>query len=345
MKNIYRIAAIILAAISYPALAENFVHKPSGITVPDTVGGLPSAGTKAYYEGDLDFMYDYASDAKRSEIISIYVFRNVSGNASIWFDRASAAILSNRNLAGVGLANGPVAFQPAMQNNASGMRASYALQGSHYKSTAVAIAPVGEWYVKIRATSATRSPEEIDRWVDEVLASLGLIQPKSAAPDAVLIKACGDKLSFAKKAKAIKQNSEDKMMSAILGGFAASINLNADEPDGVAVLANAITWCREDYPIMPSGVYRANASKDSYLLALGDSGRAITAGIDSIAGLVTENKKQFGISYILPDKTLVFTPRNGLPLPEQALEVIEKEGVISSYSNIGGKNELTVDTE
>ncbi len=336
--NSTRALTIALALCLTPNIAiaaTPYSHQQSGIALPDRIGGLERGELKEFQK-EVDVMTEYLT-ADRSEVLSVYIFRNVSGNASLWFDRASHVLENNETLGEKTAAYAPRSFVPKGQSNPSGLRVAYDLSGTRYKSSAIAIAPVEGWYVKIRASSVSQDSAAIDAWIDEALAALTLPESIMKADDAAPIAPCADSLKFAAKTKALKDKN-NSMVAALFGAVIAAQVEENKKVKGSGVTSAPVIWCRDSHAIERSAVYRANGSKDSYLLAFEDSGRAMSIWKDGLTALVSESKQtQYSVQALLLGETLVFAPRDGLPTPEKAQEIFDSEDPVSA-TNVGTKN-------
>src|SRR5438270_10686661 len=68
-----------------------FTHKPSGIVVADTASGLPRAGVAEFDDKQLDVIVDYRSPDE-GEVTTVYLFRKVTGDVPVWFDRIQRTV-------------------------------------------------------------------------------------------------------------------------------------------------------------------------------------------------------------------------------------------------------------
>lgn len=103
--------------------------------------------------------------------------------------------------------------------------------------------------------------------------------------------------------------------------------------------AKPVTWCR-DAQLNPSQVaYRADASTDSYLIALGDSGMGILVAPDAGAALMGAasggKQRSFAITVITEQQRINYVPQNRLPSLKRVMEVINEGRRISATSTWG----------
>ena len=318
-----------------------YTHPHTKIVVPEILGGMKRSGGQAYFGDDLNLGIQYESN-NASEAITVYVYRNTAGNIPIWFDRAREVIEKRSNFGNVKPFTTPVSFTAPGQDADSAMGITYALLQSSYKSSALALIPAGEFYVKIRASSSVKTPQETQMWMDQIIKQIQWPKQAVVQPAAVPIKSCDASAKFDPAAKKIKQDTANAMITGLLG---SAVNLNVgtkDEKEPPAI------WCRDAFEIFPSGVYRANNATDGYMLAISDAGAAIYVGPDLAATLLEQksdadakketNKtepKSYSITLNLPDSVLAFQPRDGLPSPSQALQIVEREAPNTTTRNWG----------
>lgn len=123
------------------------------------------------------------------------------------------------------------------------------------------------------------------------------------------------------------------MMSALIGGVVAqAIAIKAEPP--------SIVYCRDPGPLqIPYGLYRAGGSNDGYLMALLDSGRTVAVGSSDLVQILSELKQapRISVAHIALEKTSTYGDFETLPLPDQALEMVDKTQPISVAVTWGGK--------
>jgi hypothetical protein len=146
-------------------------HKHSGIVVPATLGGAARERGIAYAADDLDVSLSYVmGDAVES--LSFYVFRKTNGAVPVWFAQAQWGIEHRDTRGRPAITIAAQAFTPPNQSTAAGLKAVYEPESGAYRSTDVAMLEVGDWYVKLRASSQTRSPADLSQWMDAALAQI-----------------------------------------------------------------------------------------------------------------------------------------------------------------------------
>ncbi len=339
-------AALLLSGLSVQASAavtpiaigqnQDFKHKPSGLVIAASAGGLPRRSVGQIDQQQLDVLADFRTPDER-EITTVYVFRNVSGSVPVWFDRAQFMMERSTALGSVAAAIPASAFTPAGRPQASGLRASYSVSGSPWKSSAVALTQVGEWYIKVRSSSQTLTPEELLARLDSTFAALRWPRERDRSAAIRPIADCPAPLPPLKPAKVAQVTAEDSMMAALLGGLAQQIVAKKDVKAKVGTIP---AYCREPGASRPQyGIYRPDASARNYMIALADAGRAIFVGADELGALVGQGKApmRYGVSYTDLDRAFTFAQFDSLPTFQQAVELVQTGKPISS-SGTWGKN-------
>jgi hypothetical protein len=300
-------------------------HKPSGIVVPATLGGAARGRGMAYAAEDLDVGLSYiVGDAVES--MSFYVFRKTNGAVPVWFAQAQWGIENRDTLGHPVIAIAAHAFTPPDQSIAAGLKAVYEPKGGAYRSTGVAMLQVGDWYVKLRASSQTRSPDDLSDWMDAALAQIRWPRKIPLAPAAVPISDCPAPLSFPVAAQDAPKNGGADMMSGLLS-MAAAQSKTRQTPTTVAALA-AARWCRDPDIGSNTRVYRQNADQENYLLAVGDNGNGIWVGPDQGAKLIAMSEKdkpvetRFAITAVTATQNIGFAAQDRLPSPQRVMEIV-----------------------
>ncbi|HEX8225295.1 MAG TPA: hypothetical protein VF605_15890 [Allosphingosinicella sp.] len=329
---------------------STFKHRHSKIELPRALAGLPRSRGLEYEADQLDTMSEYATP-DLSEAYSVYIYRNVAGGVAVWFDRARS-MLEQRTTLGTPSRHGAGAFVPPGRANASGLIATYALAGKGYRSTGLAMVPVGEWLVKMRASSHTLSPPELEARMKAVLGEIAWPKNMAPAPDASPVVACATGLALtgdAKPAEKDEASGAAMLVGALLGQMGA-----IEEPAGKAAAPAPVTtrWCRDSTELPEGAVYRAGEQADSYLIALGDAGRAVSAGRNAGQLLLegADDKKPGGDRYevqlILLAQTMTSALLDRLPPPAQALALVKEGRFATSFGTWGkGKGQITVTSD
>ncbi len=333
--------------VELPAKAS-FKHRHSKIQLPPVLAGLPRSGTLEYEADQLDTSSEYATP-DLSEAYTVFIYRYVAGGVPVWFDRARWMV-EQRSTLGTPTLHASGGFVPPGRTNASGLIATYALAGKAYRSTGVALLPVGEWLVKLRASSQSLSPAGLEARMKTALAEMDWPKTVAPAPVAAPVAVCTTALALSGDAKPAEKDESSgaaMLVGALLGQMGA-----VQEAPRQAVPPPATRWCRDSIEVANGAVYRADAQTDGYLIALGDSGRAVSAGRNAAGALLnaSEEKKAGGDHYEVRLIFLAQTHTSGLldrlPPPAQALAIAKDGPFATSFGTWGkGKGKLTIGPE
>ncbi|MGZ8998117.1 MAG: hypothetical protein ACXW2T_04580 [Allosphingosinicella sp.] len=304
-----------------------WTHKLTRIVLPATAAGLTRSEVRDGTSEELDVVADYR-DPEGDLITTVYVYRTGLPVAAIWFDRAAWAIQS---LPQYGLNGAPLPaatpFARPGARAASGLRMAADLPGPELRSTAVAIAPTGDWLVKVRMTSHKLDRAGLDSKLDSLLSALGWPAEPKATYAAAPILPCPRPLKT-KQARIVRDDMTQMLMNSVIG-----ISMEREGAPPV--------YCRE--PGLPPelGVYRAGADEKSYVIALGDSGLALSVGgalsLDALMG--GSSSKSFSMTRLDRNGTSVLPSFNRLPPPQQALSVaLGSSPMISTTTRVEAPN-------
>lgn len=311
----YRTVFIAAALVAAPVGAQEalpvaegkpWTHANSGITIPAALDELPRVRATSFAAPELDISQNFASDDGR-EALTVYIFRNTNGAVPVWFAQAQRAISLRTDLADPPLAVAPTAFTPPGQGTASGIKAVFAPKGVEgIRSTGVALFAVGDWYVKLRATSATLTPPDLSDWMEGVLSELTV--PATHAPATQPIADCPSKLAFPGPSA-----GDSALADALL-------------TTGVKTTASRMTgtrWCLDHVVRANQAVYRPDGADDRYLLATGDNGKAFAVEPQGAAGAT-----YFSINMINARHTFAIVPQDRLPEPQRVLDLVAAERAV-----------------
>ena len=274
-----------------PADAQKpFKHELSGISMPATAAAIPRTVVEEFDDKQLDVAAEYRTPDQK-EITTIYVFRQVTGDVPLWFDRIQREIEARDMFMSPRIAIAPTAFTPPGQRNASGLIAVYAPGGQTWKSTGAALASTGDWFVSVRASSQTLTPQQLLVRIQETLASIQWPRTQAAMPAAVPVSPCGRPLAAA--AEDAKPINDD--LAAILVEAAAG----AESKDRKSAAADPSHWCRDPMSLPYAGVYRPDGAQDRYLIAFQDAGRGMWVGPNSMADLLAKSQGNDRTSYMV----------------------------------------------
>jgi hypothetical protein len=258
---------------------KDFKHAPSGVVIAPTAAGIGNRVIRQFDQNQLDVSANFTS-ADGSEFTTIYVFRNVSGSVPVWFDMAQQAMETNSSVGRMSLTIPPAAFIPAGMREARGLRAVYAPREKGFVSSGLAFASVGGWYVKLRASSKTLTPQQMVARLEQSFAAIRW--PRDSAGAAVSpIAPCRTPLLPLAQAQPTPDAEALVMLSAFVG---VPIAPKAQPVPGA-------TWCRDTTPVADGRLYRNNEQTDGYLFAFTDAGRGVSVGPVPSADTVQEDSK------------------------------------------------------
>ena len=356
MKLINRFAVLAIAAavMTAPASAQRelqveegavWTHPHSGIAVPTTLAGLPRGRATEFAPDFLNVGFSFR-DGEDVEELSLYIYRDTNGGVPVWFEQARRGIEARDIYADPQLAFAIEQYGWPGNEAWQGQRAVYETPDSTYStSTGLVLFSVDGWFVKMRATSATRSASELREWIDTAFGELTPPGSKFSQEPVIAVTDCEEKLSF-KKAKDAKTDGASSLLGALLGGMVAEKVEEQQEEQGPTP---AVAWCRDSALSGMQVAYRANASTDAYLIALGDSGIGVSVAPDAAAALLEDKPKKnksYAITVITDAQRINFVPQNRLPSLKRVLEVINANRRVSAVSTWGddSKVELNPDT-
>lgn len=326
-----------------------FKHRHSKIELPPVLLGLARSKLIETEEDQLDVLAEY-STPDQSEAYTIYIYREVAGALPVWFDRARWMV-EHRDIYGKPTVRAAEpSFVPPGQSSASALAATYDLSGKSFRSTGIAMVPVGEWLVKLRASSSSLSAAELEGRLKAALAALDWPSRIAAAPAAVPVQPCSSGLKLAGDANPAPKDDDAgaaMLLDALLG---SAMVMQAARRN--AQSQPAPRWCRDSIELPAAGVYRANESEDSYLIAIADAGRAIEVGqsaghqILAQTGAAPPKEPTWSIKLLLLPRTLNSAAFDRLPPPRQAWEVVQAGRFASTTTTWGnGKKNISINSD
>lgn len=285
-------------------------HAETGMVLPAEAAGLTRASIRDLGgTGELDVATTYVN-RDDGVIALVYVYRTMTPDVALWFDRALAPIVLQRPeqtppaIAGFTRPGASVAsgLRAALEDNVPGMR-----------STAIAIAPHGPWLVKVRLGSSRLDPAELDERLSAFVAALGWPAETANARPAVAVEPCATPLRF-RRARIVRTAIEDMLIDTVAGSVSAE---GESGPPPV--------YCREPGATLEWSVYRPNGATNRYLIAVGDAGIAIEVGeaLD-LAALLGDGRgrRRFSTTMLERNAATSYPSFDRLPPPDQALDLV-----------------------
>ncbi len=285
---------------------QPWTHAHSGITIPATLDELPRVRATSFASPQLDISQNFAS-SDGLQALTIYIFRNTNGSVPLWFAQAQRAISLREDLKNPPLGIDPVVFTPPGQAAQSGLKAVFApAQIDGVRSTGVAMFAVGDWDVKLRATSATLSANDLSDWMEGALQELKL--PRGAGSPAVQpIADCSARVAFTSDAIDWKLPA-----AALTSGVATPASRMA-----------ATRWCRDSLLTGNQAVYRPDGAPDRYLLAAGDNGKTIAVQAQAPGGY-------YSVNFITAGQVFTLVAQDRLPSPARVLELVTGDRTVAA---------------
>ncbi len=307
-----------LRPLQVPA-SESWKHSLSGLILPSAIDGSKrvSIGDAGSEELDVSAQYEGANGL----ITTVYLFRSQVPSVPLWFDRGRAVLeqlrmsQSEPNTPATG-----AAFALPRQNVASAMRVTFPFTAGGFRSTGLALAATNGWLIKVRMSSKTLQPLQLDSKLLAFVSAITWPAETRPAVAAEAVQPCPDKLAYA-EAKMVKPD----VGQALLSSFSAMAG-SAKGPDPSTL------YCRERSEGLLYGVYRQVGSKDGYLMAIADSGRVLSIGPSM--QIDPKMKPNYSVTLLDLGQSAVYPAFDHLPAPDQALNLIRTQRPVSS-SRVG----------
>ena len=312
----------------------------SRLAVPAVLDGVPRVGIEQFGSDELDVFARYE---RGTDMITVYVYRQVSGAVPVWFDRARASIEARSELFGtVTPTVAPVAFTPPGQTTASGLIGAWSISKPPYRGTALALLPMGDWLVKVRYSSQTLDGPAVAARMPALLDALDWPRTVAAAAPAAPVTDCTTPLAYPVTAQVVRD--EQALSSSALTSSLFSAALTRAEAKGKSEMP-APVWCRDTGPVQLGGVYRPGSATDRYLLAFSDAGRGVLVAQDELAALLNDKAKpQWSIALTDLGTTTYYPPMTALPRPDQVLTAVDGP-MLSRTTTWGRKTQVTINPD
>jgi hypothetical protein len=343
-------AALMVVVAPAPASAQvnhiqadpqkEFKHRPSGIVVAAAAAGIPRTVVEQFDDKQLDFAAEYRTPDDR-EITTIYIFRKVTGDVPLWFDRIQRTIEARTVLASPTIAIPVAAFTPAGQSNARGLRAVYAAGAPPFKSSGAAMTTTGDWFVAIRATSQTLTPEQLLVRIEQTFGAIKWPREKVAASNAYVMSDCPTALAQGPDAVPVKDDDAVILASAL----SASVSKTLERKG----MVETPRWCRDPFKTPDAGAYRPDGTLDRYLLAFQDAGRGLMVTPNGLAGILMGATGNAPPTYMVElidiDQHVGFGNFQTMPGPAQALWLDEHGTRKYSASTWGKGSNIEINSD
>lgn len=298
---------------------KGWKHAETGLILMPQLAGLSRIALTDATQTERDVAAQYDMPDK-SMFATIYLFHPAIPDVALWFDRSRTAIETRDLFRNAAPASAdPIAFAVGGSGSAASLRQVYATPGGgQYRSTALAVVPVGDWVVSVRMSAKTLTADQLDASLQQVIQTIRW--PPSATTGTIAaapVTTCTTPLTFT-KAKQTKPNGADLLMSLMASTMAAK----AKTEETSAPPVPHPTWCRDGTASTEYGVYRSSASTGGYVMALYDAGRVISV-YPSLMGQV-DNSGTYAVSLEdVEGTTSVFPSFTALPSPKQVWDLVE----------------------
>lgn len=326
MKAVWTALAALLATAAYaqprqrtldvPATA-GWKHAETDMILPPAPLGMTRSWLRDATSDELDVSAEY-KDAAAGLIATVYIYKTTLADAPLWFDRSLETV---RNLPNWKLGASPrpavTAFAPPGQAVSTGLITGFDVDALGQRGSAIAVAPLGSWLVKVRMSSTRLDGAATQERLRAFVSALRWPKRDGKLVAAVPIEACAAPLQL-RRAKVVKPDMTQSLLSGLLGAISTR-----PQPTPTAV-----AYCREPGSNVRFGVYRPNASASSYILALGDAGVALSLqpamNLDDLQRGKSGTPRGWSMSLLERNSVGVMPMFNRLPPPEQAYDVASK---------------------
>src|SRR5579884_77017 len=319
---------------------KQFKHNPSGIVIAASAAGIQRTKVEEFDDKQLDVAAEFRSPDDK-EITTIYVFRRVTGDVPLWFDRIQNAIEARESFKSPTVAIPAAPFTPAGQSNARALKVVYSAGGPPWKSSAAALTTTGEWYVAVRASSQTLTPDQLLARLDETFGAIKWPKEKAPAANAYVIGDCPDALPQGPDAEPAAADGSVILMAAL------AANVGGSSKDAGEV--KPPRWCRDPDKMTGAGIYRPDAAKDRFFVAFQDSGRGIMVEPNELAGLLAGAKNNAPLTYTVEmvdiDRRIGFGSFKSLPSFAQAIWLTEHGNRAYSATTWGKNKNIDISSD
>ncbi|MEG3091815.1 hypothetical protein [Sphingomonas sp. PB1R3] len=309
---------------------KGWMHAETKLIVRPSVAGLTRTAITDATTNEHDVAIKLES-ADKSVFATLFLFHPSVPSVPLWFDRSRTAIEERKNFdKGAPASADPIAFAPLGTGPTVGLRQSWSLLSSPYRSTSLAVMPMGDWMLVVRLTAEKLTAATLDGKMDEIIATLKpAIATTAAYPGpAVPIRPCATQTDFAHmpKAKVEKPDGANMLANLLMSAAMTSvIDKNKTDPKAEPEKP-AAPLCRDGEGHTPFGVYRWEAAdNEGYMIALYDAGRTIDVFPDLISQAKNNKAKSYAVRLNDVDNSASSYPSfNNLPRPEQVWDLMSK---------------------
>ncbi|MEP3224953.1 MAG: hypothetical protein ABJO01_03180 [Parasphingorhabdus sp.] len=301
-----------------------WIHQHTGSGFPTKIGRFDRSAIRDLTQDQLDVVLSY-TDPDKQGALTLYLYRPAINNLPMWFETATQSLMMGRMGQFAPKVVTDRVFTPQGQSSAAGMLVSYSLTQSRYRSTAIAMVPINRWLLKIRYSSAEFDAESLAIEIPKIVSAIETGDRLEQAKDIAAIKLCAKKMKLKSKAKRFRPSLVDALIGSVSVSAAEEEMKNGDKP------LETVIYCRDPGDYGQWTIYRANESKDSYILPLGDSGRALSVYRNSLSGAISgDNRRRYTPVHMKLGQQDIYPDINVLPVPETLIAAINQGAAISS---------------
>lgn len=259
---------------------------------------------------------NYESDG---EVFSLYLFRPTHPNAALWFERAEAILTTLWKERGLGEGGETRRLSVVGSSVPNALARSFSVSGE-YKSTGLAVAQIGDWLVKVRASSRTLDRDAQLARIEQVLATItppaGAKPPNPLTlPEPCPAEEAGTKFQMLLNSEAIAKPNPETMLAAGAILLADAQRMAGGEG---SLAAAPETYCRAELPgAGPAAAlyHRKNDAGGEWTALLADSGTSVS-GLKTLIFDKKKTKEGGMITANGLDKTRAILFARGIPSPE-----------------------------
>lgn len=348
MESLMRVFAVFLTTLLMNSVAysqlrtielpanKGWQHAGSGIILTKKLSDLSRESLQDYGKEELDIAAQFYSEDHATNA-TLYIFRPAVNRAQIWFEqsRGQIELTDKYGLNGQKIDANPETFAIGTNANPVGLKIIYPTNSNGYISTSLAIVPVGEWLFALRLSSKKLNAAAMHDEMDSVIKAVRFPSNLPDAPTAKPIEMCATPLKF-EDAKIVKSDGHSEAMESLIGaGLSAQLkNKHAEQP------VQPIEYCKDQSSTLLNGIYRANASDISYVMAHGDAGISTNVGLSILGQLLKDKKQRYSVTHERLDQSIVYPSFDKLPSPAQVNALISNGSPLSR--TIRGSNTTTI---
>lgn len=303
-------------------------HARTSLILPSRIAGLARTSLHDNGADELDVVAQYGNEDDRL-FATVYLFHSQIPSVPVWFDRART-VIEERPVYDVGAEEAGPVHGLTLENAevARGLSVAYPLDTGGLTSTALAVAPAKGWMVKVRMSSrdlpAAALEQKLVKFVQDI--RWPEVSATMAAPAAAPVQPCPARLSY-RRAKQLKPDLAQTLFGSIMAASAA-IKPSAE-----------VRYCRETSAGVPYGVYRPVGDMERYVIALADSGRAVSVGKSS--NITDLEKSIYSVSKLDLGRSGIYPSFDRLPKPDQVMQLVSKSAPAAAAE--AGTNTVTID--